>query len=46
MDSHKTLLDQFNGHFERINAELSRTFNSLVSLTEVIGNHSFLGEGK
>lgn len=46
MASHKTLLDQFNGHFERINAELSRTFNSLVSLTEVIGNHSFLGEGK
>ncbi len=46
MGSDKTLLDQFNGHFERINAELSRTFNSLVSLTEVIGNHSFLGEGK
>jgi len=46
MDSHKLLIDQFNGHFERINAELSRTFNNLVSLTEVIGNHSFLGEGK
>jgi len=46
MDSHKTFLDQFNGHFERIDAELSRTFNNLVSLTEDIGNHSFLGEGK
>ena len=46
MDSDKTFLARFNGHFKGINAELSRTFNNLVSLTEVSGNHSFLGEGK
>jgi len=46
MGSDKTFLDQFNGYFERINAELSSTFNNLLSLTEDIGNHPFLGEGK
>jgi octaprenyl-diphosphate synthase len=46
MDSDSKFLDQFNNHFRRINDELSRTFNSLVSIIGDMGNHPLLGEGK
>jgi len=46
MDSDRKFLDHLNGHFKRINDELSRTLNGHVSLIEDIGNHPLLGEGK
>ena len=46
MESSQTFLNQFNPHFERIDEELSKTFDSHVPLIKEIGRHSILGEGK
>lgn len=45
-DSDRIFLDQFNGHFKKINEELGRTLSTHVPLIESIGNHSLLGAGK
>jgi octaprenyl-diphosphate synthase len=46
MDQHTDILDNFKGHFTRINEELDRGLNSHVSLVEDIGSHTLLGQGK
>jgi octaprenyl-diphosphate synthase len=46
MDTDHTFLDQFNKHFESINAELRQALSTSVPLIEGINRHSLLGEGK
>lgn len=46
MDPHRTILDQHQKHFEKIDAALSETLVSRVPLIEDMGAHSLLGRGK
>ncbi|MFW6147915.1 MAG: polyprenyl synthetase family protein [Thermodesulfobacteriota bacterium] len=39
-------LDKFNCHFTRINEELTKVFDTHVSLIEEVGSYSLLGGGK
>jgi octaprenyl-diphosphate synthase len=46
MDSDTSNLIQFKDHFEIINDEMFKVFNSRVPLVEEIGKHALLGHGK
>ncbi|MBC8177952.1 MAG: polyprenyl synthetase family protein [Deltaproteobacteria bacterium] len=46
MDSDTSNLIQFKDHFEIINDEMFKVFNSRVPLVEEIGRHALLGHGK
>jgi len=46
MDSETSNLTQFKDHFDIINEELYKVFNSRVPLVEEIGRHALLGHGK
>ena len=46
MDSETSNLTQFKDHFDIINEELYKIFNSRVPLVEKIGRHVLLGHGK
>ena len=46
MHSDPSNLIQFKDHFEIINEEIFRVFNSRVPLVEEIGRHALLGQGK
>jgi len=46
MDSDTSNLIQFKDHFDIINNEMFKVFNSRVPLVEEIGRHALLGHGK
>ena len=46
MNSDRTFLDRFEGHFKRINNELQKCLNSSLDIISEIGEHSLLGQGK
>jgi len=46
MDSETSNLTQFKDHFDIINEELYKVFNSRVPLVEEMGRHALLGHGK
>ncbi|MCJ7686650.1 MAG: polyprenyl synthetase family protein [Desulfobacteraceae bacterium] len=46
MDSDTSNLIQFKDHFDIINEEMFKVFNSRVPLVEEIGRHALLGHGK
>jgi len=46
MDSDISNLTQFRDHFDIINDELYKVFNSRVPLVQEIGRHALLGHGK
>ena len=46
MDSETSNLTQFKDHFDIINEEMFKVFNSRVPLAEEIGRHALLGHGK
>ncbi len=46
MDSDTSNLTQFKDHFDIINEEIYKVFNSRVPLVEEIGRHALLGHGK
>jgi len=46
MDSDISNLTQFKDHFDIINEEIYKVFNSRVPLVEEIGRHALLGHGK
>ena len=46
MNTDSNFLDRFKGHFQEIDKELNRSFNSRVAMIEDIGRYSLLGKGK
>jgi octaprenyl-diphosphate synthase len=46
MDSETSNLTQFKHHYDIINEEMYKVFNSRVPLVEEIGRHALLGHGK
>jgi octaprenyl-diphosphate synthase len=44
--SNRAFFDQFNKHFDRINEEIKRCFQTRISIIDDVGKHSLSGEGK